>query len=98
MALDGSWNLKMNTPMGARDAAATLAQSGGALSGDMSGPLGNAPIEGTIDGSAVAFKATVNSPMGPLELKFTGTVDGDGMTGNVAFGAFGSGTFSGAKA
>ena len=37
-------------------------------------------------------------PMGQLELKFTGTVDGDSISGNVQFGAFGSGTFSGTKA
>ena len=52
----------------------------------------------TIEGNAVAFKATVAGPMGQMELSFTGTVDGDAVSGSVAFGAFGSGTFTGAKA
>jgi len=97
MAIDGNWNLTMQSPMGAREVKAELAASGGALSGSFIGEQGAAPVSGTVDGNAVAFAATVPSPMGQMELKFSGTVDGDSMTGTVQFGAFGSGAFTGAK-
>ena len=97
MAVDGNWNLTMQSPMGAREVKMSLIQTGGALSGEFSGAQGTAPVSGTIEGNAVAFKATVNGPMGQMELAYTGEVDGDKVSGNVAFGSFGSGTFAGAK-
>ncbi|MCZ2111404.1 MAG: hypothetical protein LC118_17875 [Dehalococcoidia bacterium] len=84
--------------MGARTVAADLKANGGALEGSFTGDQGSAPIAGTIDGSNVNFAATVPGPMGQLELKFSGTVDGDNMSGTVAFGAFGSGPFTGSRA
>jgi autotransporter translocation and assembly factor TamB len=98
MALDGNWNLTMNSPMGARPVTANFKTDGGTISGEFTGPQGNAPVTGTADGNNVAFSATIAGPMGQMELKFSGAVDGDTVSGNVQFGAFGSGTFSGAKA
>ncbi len=98
MAIDGNWNLTMNSPMGPRPVKAVFKQDGGSLGGEFQGDAGAAPVSGTIDGNNVAFAATVAGPMGQLELKFSGTVDGDSMSGNVQFGGFGSGTFTGNKA
>ncbi len=97
MAVDGTWNISMNTPMGTREAKLNLVAAGGDLSGEFSGAQGTAPVAGTIDGNNVAWKATVNGPMGQMELAFSGALDGDKVAGNVAFGSFGSGTFTGAK-
>jgi len=98
MALDGDWNLTMNSPMGARPVSANFKTEGETISGEFKGDQGAAPVTGTANGNDVAFAATVAGPMGQLELKFTGTLDGDSISGNVQFGAFGSGTFSGSKA
>ncbi len=98
MAIDGKWNVTMQSPMGAREAIAEFTSVGSELSGSFSGPAGSAPLAGTVDGNAVKWSATVNSPMGQMELKFDGAVDGEALAGNVAFGAFGSGTFTGARA
>jgi hypothetical protein len=98
MALDGTWNLTMNSPMGARPVTAKFTTDGATIGGEFEGPQGSAPVTGTLNGNDAAFAATVAGPMGQLELKFTGTVDGDSISGNVQFGAFGSGTFSGNKA
>ena|SRR3989304_9693350 len=97
MAIDGNWNLVMQSPMGARDVKAELTSSGNTIGGTFAGAQGSAPVAGTIDGSAVNFAATVQGPMGQMELKFSGTLDGDSMSGTVAFGAFGSGTFAGSR-
>jgi hypothetical protein len=98
MALDGTWNLTMNSPMGARPVTANFTTDGTTIGGEFTGAQGAAPVTGTLNGNEAAFAATVAGPMGQLELKFTGTVDGDSISGNVQFGAFGSGTFSGNKA
>ena len=98
MALDGNWNLTMQSPMGAREVNAELKANGASIEGNFSGPQGSAPVSGTVDGNAVNFAATVAGPMGQMELKFAGNVDGDSMSGTVQFGAFGSGTFTGLRA
>ncbi|MBA4179085.1 MAG: hypothetical protein C0506_00710 [Anaerolinea sp.] len=98
MAIDGNWKVVMQSPMGARDATAEFASAGGALSGAFGGAAGAVPLSGSVDGNKVNWAATVNGPMGQMELKFDGTVDGDALSGTVAFGAFGSGSFTGTRA
>ena len=98
MALEGTWNLTMNSPMGPRPVTANFTTTGTTIGGEFAGPQGAAPVAGTLNGNDAAFAATVAGPMGQMELKFTGTVDGNSTSGNVQFGAFGSGTFTGSKA
>ena len=98
MAIDGKWNITMQSPMGAREATAEFAAAGSALCGTFGGGAGTVPLSGTVDGDKASWAAKVAGPMGEMELKFDGTVEGDALAGNVAFGAFGSGTFSGARA
>lgn len=98
MSVDGSWNLTMQTPMGNREVKLSLQASGSDLSGTFEGPQGSAPVTGSLNGNNVDFGATINGAMGQMDLKFTGTQDGDSMSGNVAFGAFGSGPWSATRA
>jgi hypothetical protein len=98
MAVDGNWNLTMQTPMGAREIKLELTASGSDLSGSFSGEQGTAPVTGSASGDDVNFGATIQSPMGAMELKFSGKQDGDGMSGAVQFGTFGSGTWTAVKA
>lgn len=98
MAIDGSWNVTMQSPMGARDAKAEFTSSGNDLSGSFSGAAGSTPITGSVDGDKVNWTATVQGPMGEMVLKFDCTVNGDALSGTVAFGAFGSGPVTGSRA
>ena len=98
MAVDGNWNLTIKTPMGDQTGLLTLNTEGGALTGQMSGNMGAVPIEnGSVEGDAVKWSAKVTSPM-PITLEFDGKVEGDALSGNVKLGAFGTSTFSGARA
>ncbi|MEZ5895861.1 MAG: hypothetical protein R3C40_10900 [Parvularculaceae bacterium] len=98
MAVDGNWNLTIKTPMGDQTGLLTLNTEGGALTGQMSGNMGAVPIEnGSVEGDAVKWSAKVTSPM-PITLEFDGKVAGDTLSGNVKLGAFGTSTFSGARA
>lgn len=98
MSVDGDWNLVMTTPMGSRDVKMKLTTAGDALSGSFGGAAGEAPLTGTASGEEIAFTTTVPTPMGNMELKFTGKPEADSMAGTVAFGAFGNGPWSATRA
>jgi hypothetical protein len=95
MAVDGKWEIVINSPMGAQKATLDLATSGNTLTGTQQAAQGSGPLEnGKVEGDAVSWSAKITSPM-PLTLDFTGTVDGDKLSGSVKAGAFGSFPFSG---
>lgn len=99
MALDGTWNLTLNTPMGARPVTVTLKSDGNDLSGTFQAPQGNQEFEGgTANGDEGTWSTMFNGAMGEMQLDFVGKADGDTIDGTVQFGAFGSGTFSGTRA
>jgi hypothetical protein len=98
MAVDGTWNLTMQTPMGDRKATLDVTSAGAKLQGTQSAEGNSADIfDGAVEGSAVSWKVNITSPM-PMTLEFKGTVDGAGMTGSMTAGAFGSWPFTGQRA
>jgi len=93
MAVDGTWNLTMDTPMGERTSTLVVKAAGGALEGSQSAEGQTAAIfDGTVSGNTVGWKVSITQPM-PLTLEFSGTVDGDAMSGTVQLGMFGSSPF-----
>lgn len=98
MSAAGTWNITTNTPMGAQKATLSLEVDGSSLTGTMSGAQGSIELEnGQVDGESVSWAAKISQPM-PMTLEFSGTVDGDSISGNVKLGAFGTATFSGERA
>ena len=98
MAVDGTWNLTMQTPMGERRATLVANSQGGTLTGKQSGDGGSTDLfEGTVSGNDVSWKISITNPM-PLTLQFTGAVDGDKMSGQMSAGGLGSWPFSGVRA
>ena len=98
MSAAGTWNITTNTPMGAQKGTLTLEVDGSSLTGNMSSAQGTIEIEnGQADGDSVSWDAKITQPM-PMTLEFSGTVDGDSISGSVKLGAFGTATFSGDRA
>jgi hypothetical protein len=98
MAVDGNWNLTLNTPMGERTATLTLASSGNTLTGTQAAEGDSAEIfDGTVNGDDVAWKVSITNPM-PLTLEFTGKVAGDSISGDMGIGFMGSFAFTGTRA
>ena len=98
MSADGSWNVTMNTPMGAQKATLVLSTAGGKLTGQMKGAQGNLDLnDGKADGDNVSWSANLTQPM-PIKLEFTGKVSGDKIGGSVKLGAFGNATWEGTRA
>lgn len=98
MAVDGKWNMVIQTPMGERTGTVTLKQEGDSLTGEMSSADGTTAVEnGRVNGDTLSWHASVTTPM-PMTLEFEGKLDGDSFSGNVKLGAFGTSTFSCAAA
>jgi hypothetical protein len=98
MAIDGDWNITMETPMGERTATLAAKSSGGTLTGTQAAEGNSTEIfDGTVNGDDVAWKVSITSPM-PMTLEYSGTVNGDRMSGQMKAGAFGSWPFNATRA
>ena len=98
MSADGTWNVTLNTPMGAQARTLELATDGNTLTGTMSGPQGSMELEnGTADGDSLSWTVNMTQPM-PITIEATATIDGDEISGEAKLGAFGTATFSGSRA
>jgi hypothetical protein len=97
MAVDGKWEIVINSPLGPQKAQLDLKADGGTLTGSQQAAQGSGPVEnGKVDGNAVSWSAKITSPM-PMTLDFAGTVEGDTLSGSVKAGSFGSFPFSGTR-
>jgi hypothetical protein len=97
MAVDGKWEIVINSPLGAQKASLDIKTDGKVLTGTQHAAQGSGPLEnGKVDDNTVTWSAKITNPM-PLTLDFTGTVDGDKLSGSVKAGAFGSFPFTGSR-
>ena len=98
MAINGAWNLTINTPMGAQSSKLEVKADGATLTGTQTGAQGATPIEnGAVSGDDVSWSIDIVVPM-PMTLEFKGKVAGDKISGSVTLGAFGDSTFMGERA
>ena len=98
MSADGNWNLVIPTPMGERQGTLSVKAEGTVLTGSQAGEGNSAEIfDGHVNGDKISWKVAITNPM-LLTLEFSGTVQGDNISGTVAFGALGSSSFTGTRA
>ena len=97
MAVDGKWEITINSPMGAQKAVLDLKSDGAALTGTQTAQGSTQPLaNGKVEGATMSWSANITSPL-PMTLEFTGSVEGDTLKGSVKAGAFGSFPFSGGR-
>jgi len=100
--VSGDWVLTWNFGGESRDVDLLLEQTEQEISGAWVGPFGAAPMEvnGTLEDSAITLvivmPPTAASP--EITLTFTGTVEGDGMSGKLDFDGIAEGTWSAHRA
>ena len=75
----GSWTIDVTGDTGNAKQSMTLTQDGGKITGTFKGPRQSGTIAGTVDGNNVKFHVTAGIP-----LDYTGTVDGDSMSGTMS--------------
>jgi hypothetical protein len=75
----GSWTINVSGETGNAKQSMTLTQEGGKITGTFKGPRQSGTIAGTVEGNNVKFHVTAGIP-----LDYTGTVDGDSMSGTMS--------------
>jgi hypothetical protein len=87
--LTGKWDVTFNMAGNPMPASATFTQNGDKVTGTLSSQAGDAPISGTIAGSALKLDFTVPTPQGDLQITMTGDLSGDGITGKANLAGLG---------
>lgn len=89
MSVDGTWDITIESPMGAQRAVLELTRDGDAVGGT-GRAMGNtmAVTDGAVDDGRVTFAMRVTRPV-PMRLRFDLEVAGDEATGHVVAGPFG---------
>jgi hypothetical protein len=93
----GTWNLNVETRAGTGTPTLVIVQDGEKLTGTYTGRFGTSPITGTLNGNAIEFSFTASGPMGAAEVTYSGTVDGNSMSGSMKMGEMSGGSFTGKK-
>lgn len=99
MAVDGTYNVEIDTPMGKQESKLTLKTDGDKLSGSMESPMGSLEFSGgKVSGDAVSWDMELEGPMGKINLTYNLKVSGDDISGEVKAGDFGSSPLKGKRA
>jgi len=93
----GKWVFNVETAAGSGTPTMTFKQDGEKLSGHYSGQLGEAPLAGTLKGTAIEFTIDVSVQGTDVHIVYSGTVEKDSMKGKVKLGDFGEGSFTAKK-
>jgi hypothetical protein len=95
----GKWALEVTTEAGGTTTpSVTLKQDGEKLTGHYSSmTLGEADVTGTVKGQQIEFTFNAEVQGFALNVKYSGTVDGNSMKGTLSLGELGGGTFTGKK-
>ena len=93
--LTGKWKLTVNAPQGTQEATAdltmapdgTLNGSVAGVSGEIMGSMGTVSIsDGWVSGGKFSFAVTLTVEGSPLDVTFSGTLEGDQMKGTASGG------------
>jgi len=79
-SIGGKWDVTLLTPGGEFPANATLKEEAGKVSGTFGSQMGEAAVEGTIEGTAFKITMTAQTPQGAMTVVMTGDVEGDAIT------------------
>lgn len=98
MAIDGKYDLELQTTMGPAAILLTLKAEGGSLSGNIDGHFGAQSFSGGIvKGNELHWTMKLKSPIGEMALAVTAKVNGDHIEGEVQLGSFRPSLFKGKK-
>ncbi|MFZ1989312.1 MAG: hypothetical protein WAW96_06015 [Alphaproteobacteria bacterium] len=97
MAVDGTWKIVVQSPMGAQEAMLTLKADGGSLTGIQKSSSTSMDIQdGKVSGDKLTWKGKITQPF-PMNLEFAVTVTGDEMKGEVTAAGLGSSPLTGKR-
>jgi len=96
--VSGNWTFEVTTDSGSGTPTFVLKQDGQTVTGRYSGLFGEAPVTGTIKGSAVELILNISIQETPVRVVYAGVAaDNSSMKGTVTYGDVATGTFTGKK-
>jgi hypothetical protein len=99
MAVDGTYNVEIDTPMGKQESKLILKTEGDTVGGSMDSPMGTMEFSGgRVSGDEISWEMEISSPMGKINLEYNLKVSGDDISGQVKAGNFGSSPLQGKRA
>jgi hypothetical protein len=98
MAVDGTYNITVHTPIGDQKSKLILKTGGNSLSGSLEVAMAGVTefMGGTVNGNEVSWTVTPKTPMGPMKLDCKATIEGDKISGQ-AVSMFGPAPFEGTR-
>jgi len=90
MAIDGTYNITVNSPMGKQEGSFTYKTDGSSLTGTATASGETVDIQdGKVSGNDFEHTMKMKTPMGKMKVNVKGTVDGDKISGTfkLPFGA-----------
>ncbi len=83
--VSGKWQLTSEGPRGTQTSTITFQQEGTALSGRIETRMGWLPFEGgSVEGNTITFKIVRSMGERSMEMTYSGTVEGDTITGTMS--------------
>jgi carbon monoxide dehydrogenase subunit G len=96
--VSGKWKGEVEVAGNSATPEFTFKQDGARLTGAYKGMLGEAPIEGTVEGSRIRWVVKGNFDGSPVTVIYTGTLESDKLIkGTVDFAGQAEGTFTAKK-
>lgn len=96
-SLTGEWVFTVESPNGTGTRQVTLVQEGDSLSGTIASSRAAGDITGWIEGDNVTIRTELMMETGAFTVFYTATRSGETLTGDVDFGDYGVGTFTGRR-
>jgi len=93
--INGKWQMSWTGRLGTEKCSLDLQQDSAKLKGTFQDQRGSSALTGSVEGNKISFDVDFKGPK-PFTTRFTGTVDGDKITGtSQAVGIGGSGAYLG---
>jgi hypothetical protein len=87
--IDGNWSMNVTTDQGAMAVSLVLKSEGKKVTGTITSPQGEAPLEGEYADGKLAFGISIDTPEGAMQIGFAGTMKDDGSLAGMMSGPFG---------
>lgn len=97
-SVKGKWAVTIHYLRGTGEQHFDLDQTGNDLTGEHHGEIYNAKLQGSVHGDQIELHSVMPVGGNPLHCNFTGTVQGDNMSGDINMGEYGNATWSAVRA
>ncbi len=78
-AITGTYDLKIQTPMGEKHATLVLEADKNTLSGSFVTKSDTSSISGTTTGNQIDFETVITTPLGKITARIIGSIEGDNL-------------------